>query len=144
MNRIYPYKNRVINYDNPVYIYRNLNSKALSYSIRQKGLVVAHTDAVAIRDAEFIVSEKGKARVQKEKKKNVHAFIKGLIAQNGVMGTDAVRAEETGKQLPAKVKYNPYLDLGFYCDNLTSKPFEIVSAVGVIINKYGVSASYTN
>lgn len=143
-NRITRYKGRQIDYYSPVYVYRNLNSKKLSYSIRQKGLVVAHSDALTLRDAQFIVSDKGRKRVQKEKRKNVHAFIKAYVAMNGVMGTDAVSTEKPSERLPlpARIKYNPYNDLGFHCDNLTKKPFEVRTAFGVIINSKGVFATY--
>lgn len=146
MNRITPYKGRNIDYSKPVYIYRNLNCKGVSYSIRQKGLVVAHTDAVALYDAVFLVSKKGKERVQREKRKNVHAFIKAFISDKGVMGTDAITEERISERLPlpARIKYNPYNEMGFYCDNLTKTPYEVIGAGGVIINKKGVFASYVD
>lgn len=144
INRITNYKGRQIDYYSPVYVYRNLNSKKLSYSIRQKGLVVAHSDALTLRDAEFIVSDKGRKRVQKEKRKNVHAFIKAFIVRYGIVGTDAVSTEKPSERLPlpARIKYNPYNDLGFHCDNLAKKPFEVRTAFGVIINSKGVFATY--
>lgn len=143
-NRITPYKGRKLDYTKPVMVYRNLNCKGISYSIRQGNLVVAHTDALTLRDVKFVVSKAGQQRVIREKRKNVHAFVKGFVAPIGVMGTSAVYAEDKERQLPARIKYNPYLGIGFYCDNLTQQPFEVHTAMGVIINKKGVSAAYTN
>lgn len=63
----------------PVKIYRNLNSKEVSYSVQQDGLVVGHTKELGINLPRFKVSQAGRRRVLQEKHKNVHAFIVGHI-----------------------------------------------------------------
>lgn len=41
------------------------------------GRVIAHVDSMRIADAKFVVRPAGRARVLKEKRKNVHAFVVG-------------------------------------------------------------------
>lgn len=60
-------------------IYYNLHKHCLS--VRQRGIVVAHLDSVALRNVEFKVSEAGRQRVLKEKRKNVHATVRGEIQE---------------------------------------------------------------
>lgn len=73
-----PYKGRVVDLSRPVYVYKNLHNGL--YSIKQNGLVVAHSGIVYILQANFIVNERGRQRVIKEKRKNVHAFVKGYLS----------------------------------------------------------------
>jgi len=58
-------------------VYRNLHKKC--WSIRQRGKVVAHKEYIVIRNAEFVVGKKGRERVLRERKKYVHAFVRGYI-----------------------------------------------------------------
>jgi len=39
-----------------------------------------HTNEIVLKDVKFIVSQSGRERVLREKKKNVHAFVEGIIA----------------------------------------------------------------
>jgi hypothetical protein len=79
---ITPYANRVFDLEKsePVEVYRNVTKKGVTYSIRQGGYVVAHADELYLVNAEFVVRQAGRKRVKKEKRKNVHAWIKGEIA----------------------------------------------------------------
>jgi len=89
----------------PVHAYRNLHRKCLS--VKQGGLVKCHVENVVLKDATFVVSEKGRERVRKEKQKNVHAYVKGTV----------VDARDTD-HLPSfwdDVHYNPY-----ECDHFES------------------------
>jgi hypothetical protein len=66
-----------------VEVYRNLHNG--KYSIKSltgpsKGLVVAHADEVWIDQPEFRVSQSGRARVLKERKKYVHAVVRGYLS----------------------------------------------------------------
>ena len=63
--------------DKPIEVYRNLRKKC--WAVRQDGIVRYHTDYVFMRDAQFKVSQKGRDRVLREKRKNVHAVIKGFL-----------------------------------------------------------------
>ena len=73
------FKQRKINYNKPVEIYRNLNNKEYRYSIRQNKLVVAHSNELKLRDCSFVVSETGRQRAVREQRKNVHAFVSGFL-----------------------------------------------------------------
>ncbi len=63
-----------------VYVYFNLHRKCFSIKALEganKGRVVAHSDKVLVFDATFKVSEAGRQRVLRERKKNVHAGVVG-------------------------------------------------------------------
>lgn len=60
-----------------VYVYKNLHRNC--YSVKQDGLVKIHTDKICLWDASFQVGKKGRERVLKEKRKNVHAGVSGYI-----------------------------------------------------------------
>ena len=83
----------------PVYVYRNLHKKCLS--VKQGGIVRCHAENVVLRDCKFIVSEAGQRRVRNEKKKNVHAFVKGRVVE-------ARRSLELLDFGWESVYYNPY------------------------------------
>ena len=85
--------------DKPVEVYFNLQKKC--WSVRQDGIVRYHTNYVFMRDAEFKVSQKGRDRVLREKRKNVHAVIKGFLHTPTDM-PKAIDAEFT------YITYNPY------------------------------------
>lgn len=88
-----------IDYSKPVKVYRNLHKGC--WSIKQNGLVKAHSDEVNLFDCEFLVNEKDRQRVIKTKRKNVHAFVKGYIW-------------DTPFNLIKQVSYNPYVRDSFY------------------------------
>jgi hypothetical protein len=67
------------------------------------GRVIAHEDKVILEDVSFVVRPAGRARVLKERKKNVHAFAVGTLAVNAQMGCKA------------RVTYNPFKSATFYC-----------------------------
>jgi len=86
-------KNRQINKSQKIRIYRNLNNGKIS--IKQGSLVVGYCDKITLKNCSFLVSEKGRQRVLKEKVKNVHAFIEGFLEENKL-------CEEN------LIKYDPY------------------------------------
>jgi len=63
-------------------VYYNLHRHLWSIVARegaQKGRAVAHLPRVLVADAEMIVRPAGRARVLREGRKNVHAFVRGTI-----------------------------------------------------------------
>jgi hypothetical protein len=87
-------------------VYRNLHKKCLS--VRQLGIVKCHTDSIVLHDATFVVNPAGREKVRRERKKNVHAYVKGTV----------IDARDTDVLLPFpwdEVYYNPYK-----CDNFES------------------------
>jgi hypothetical protein len=101
-------------------------------------LIVGHTGLILLQECQFNVSQKGRERVLREQRKNVHARIKGFIAESGM----GVEAEDKDLILPAKISYNPYTDESFICKNLTDKPFRVNKAECIILNSFGVFGAY--
>lgn len=118
------FKERVIDTDAPVEVYYNINKSASEgkpwYSLRQKGKVVAHADQLILVDASFHVDERGRQRVLAEKRKNVHAVIRGYIGdQTLLLGDQAQR-----------VRYNPYTSDCFHIDGERVDTASHVACVG--------------
>ena len=84
-----------------VSVYYNLHKHCLSLRSMQGasyGRVIAHRNAVWLKDVKFVVNESGRQRVIKEKRKNVHAFVRGTITDDIIgLGLKEVI-----------VTYNPY------------------------------------
>lgn len=94
-------------------VYFNLHKKCLSVRNRKTGKVVKHTHAVRIKSlakgfglVRFVVQDGGRKRVLKEKRKNVHALVKGKVDLGRTPSL-----EERKLQKPKtlrRVTYNPY------------------------------------
>ena len=87
-----------------VEIYRNLHKKC--YSIRQKGKVIAYlgfTNELILRDVKFAVQPAGRDRVRRERKKNVHAFVRGIVMKTGGLEREGIL-----KRCGRMVRYDPY------------------------------------
>ena len=87
------------NYEEPVRVYWNFHRKC--YSVQQNRLVIGHTDCISLVDVRFHVSEAGRQRVLKERKKNVHAYAIGTINIPEDVYWDV------------KIQYNPYQHKSF-------------------------------
>jgi hypothetical protein len=74
-----PFRNRKIDPAKPVDVYRNLNRGG--YSVVQGRLVVAHVESITLSSCTMHVSEWRRQRVVARKRKEVHAVVKGYIAQ---------------------------------------------------------------
>jgi len=102
-----------------VEVYYNLHKKCLS--VRKRGLVIDHVSSILLKNAEFVVQPAGRKRVVKEKRKNVHAYIRG---------ERVAVASFDGKS--ERITYNPYKNKSFVSVE-TGKPVykkDIVSIVG--------------
>ena len=66
-----------------VFVYFNLHKKLFSVKDHATGLVVGHTDMIALENATFKVSEAGRQRVLREQRKNVHAGVIGKVKDFG-------------------------------------------------------------
>jgi hypothetical protein len=89
------------------FVYFNLHKRCFSIKALEgamKGRVIAHRDQALLFDAKFKVSEAGRQRVLKEKRKNVHAGVVGeWIDSSGDYATiDAVAINGSA------ITYNPY------------------------------------
>lgn len=81
-----------------VFVYFNLHKRVFSVKALEgpnKGRVIKRTGDMFLTNVEFRVSKAGRARVLREKKKNVHAGVVGYM-------TDAMF------YCPIDVTYNPY------------------------------------
>jgi len=113
-----------------VEIYYNLNKHVLS--VRQKGIVIKHTPAAEVFNAKFVVQPGGRKRVLREKRKNVHAFVRGTAGRL----SKTVLSEMLGRkyEVPGnwvRVTYNPYKYSSFV-EADTGKP--IREAAHVVIS----------
>jgi hypothetical protein len=101
-----------------VFVYKNLHKDC--WSIRQDGLVKAHSNdkPVLLYSATMKVNKKGRERVLKEKRKNVHAGISGYLS-NPIPYTEAW--DDIGWWEMAPITYNPYKHSSFV-DSRTKKP----------------------
>lgn len=114
---------KLVDLSKPVEVYKNLH-KGL-WSIRQSGKVVAHSDYVFLKDAKFVVRPGGRARVLREKRKNVHAFVKGYVANPAI-------ASKVSENDWKDVYYNPYKHDSFVSD---SKAVNHAKFVDMFINE---------
>ena len=67
-----------LKYGDKIEVYRNLHKKC--FSVRHKGKVVMHLqdhEQLALTNVKFVVQPAGRAKVLRERKKNVHAFVRG-------------------------------------------------------------------
>lgn len=90
-----------------VFVYFNLHRKLFSIKAMEgphKGKVIAHNEDVILYDATFKVSEAGRQRVIREKKKNVHAGVVGYWYPSSF---DYRRARDM-LNMGVPITYNPY------------------------------------
>lgn len=88
-----------------VFVYYNLRKKKLSVKAlvgTRKGRVIAHMEVINLKDVSFKVSQAGRQRVLREKRKNVHAGVVGTLARSYEMPF-----------VDRRVRYNPYLNETF-------------------------------
>jgi hypothetical protein len=127
-------------YNNPdivgleVEVYRNLTKNC--YSVRHKGKVISHEDEAILAATKFRVQPAGRARVLKEKRKNVHAYLKGVVV--GSNTEDLLNLDLAGKNL-VRVRYNPYEKDHFFealsLKKVEFEPLMILTESGMFIPK---------
>jgi hypothetical protein len=86
-----------------VMVYYNLHKQ--TFSVQKHGIVVFHADYLKLRDVEFRVRVGGKEKVRKEKSKNVHAFVIGVLEDFCEYPCEEMPKEPVGEI----ITYNPYL-----------------------------------
>lgn len=79
-----------------VFVYRNLHKKCYSVKSLKTGRVIAHVDSIDLINVSFRVSQAGRNRVLREKRKNVHAGVVGYVSC------------PLGAEHSVSVTYNPY------------------------------------
>ena len=106
-------------------VYRNLHKKCWSIRSVVTGRVVAHKSDATVANAKFIVQPAGRAKVLREKKKNVHAFVRGEWIETGLYIVDDVTVANVKLSLPnpylrIEVSYNPY-KMGYFYKTATEE-----------------------
>jgi hypothetical protein len=119
---IQPYKGRKLISHLPVRVYRNLHKPGVVYSVWQKGRVVAHTEHIALQYCRCYASKLAAARMRITKRKEVHAWIEGIITTQN-------------QPVSRRVRYNAYL-YDFFYDDETKQP--VVKANYMLFNEKGV------
>ena len=64
-------------------VYYNLHKHKLS--VRHKGKVIGHHYAALIKNPKFVVQPAGRDKVRREKRKNVHAFVRGELVDTSCL-----------------------------------------------------------
>jgi hypothetical protein len=119
--------------NNQIRVYRNLNKKTFSYQKKtKKGWRVAGwSDEILIQNATFRVSQAGRARVIREKRKNVHAYIIG----DPIYVRGLTKKTPILKNFKTKLYYNPYKTKTFMN---TKNNKSIHNADSVLVNLEGI------
>jgi hypothetical protein len=100
-----------------VELYWNLNRR--TYSVRDlrgesRGLVTSHPEDVCIRDVTFAVQPAGRAKVLRDKVKNVHAFVRGVLHdRTDDEINERMDAQAEGRGEWTSITYNPYMNDSF-------------------------------
>jgi len=84
-----------------VAVYYNLHTQCWSIQSRSKpdyGLVIGHLNTLCLVDVTFTVQPAGRAKVLREKRKNVHAYVVGTLVNS--------KLRPVGPN--TQVRYNPY------------------------------------
>ena len=111
-----------IDHARKVFVYKNLHKGC--WSIKQDGLVKMHITDLCMYDCSFRVNKKGREKVLKEKRKNVHAGIVGYIDTHwdvegsGTLSRRLARFANSTKL----AMYNPYKHKSFVRVDDDSKP----------------------
>ncbi len=102
-------------------VYFNLHKRLFSVQEKVNGQwkVIGHTDDITLYNVTFKVSEAGRQRVLREKKKNVHAFVEGTLSPSPLQCHS-----------PLTIRYNPYKSGSF-----TSGEFNVKEAGSVRLSK---------
>jgi len=98
-----------------VRVYRNLNNQLLSIMAMDSRLVLGHCTSIRLANVNFRINESGRQRVILTKRKNVHAFAEGEVAD--VVGYECFRGRtldeyrtqpQAAPPINEVVRYNPY------------------------------------
>jgi hypothetical protein len=90
-----------------VMVYYNLHKH--TFSVQKSGIVVLHADFVKLSDVEFRVRKGGLNKVRKEKVKNVHAFVIGILEDFCEFPCSDIPQDSEGEV----ISYSPYVNDSF-------------------------------
>jgi len=96
-----------------VRVYYNIHKKCFSVQDYKTGLVKRHARNISLTNAMFVVRKSGNERVKSEGKKNVHAFVNGIVVN---------RYAKIDNEFCFPVRYNPYtMDYFHYQRDVNNK-----------------------
>ena len=96
-----------------VRVYYNIHKKCFSVQDYKTGLVIRHSHRLFLTNAMFVVRKSGNERVRNEGKKNVHAFVNGIVVN---------RFAKIDNEFCFPVRYNPYqMDYFHYQRDVNNK-----------------------
>lgn len=133
------------------FVYRNLNKKGHVYSLRalegeHAGKVIGYSSSFWMDDVVFKVSETGRQRTLREKRKNVHAGMVGRIAildhYEPRLATIEATGMETTKSRMVQIGYNPLLAKTFFLKKDWTRP-PVYNAASVHVHNSMVKAALT-
>lgn len=112
-----------------VEVYWNLHKHLFSVRDLSTRRVIAHVTNLQLLDVTFRVSESGRQKVLREKRKNVHAFLRGVVSPDELH----LRGPREGY---AEVSYNPY-KAGFFYEVETGRALRGASYVHLLAESDG-------
>ena len=89
-----------------VEVYRNLHKKCWSVRNNATGHVLWHCTEVILKDVDLVVRPGGRAKVRREKRKNVHAFAKGELLYTSVGNN--LKIYDSYMENFKQILYDPY------------------------------------
>ena len=112
-------------------LYRNLHTHTWSQVDRSTGLVASHPLEALILDASFVVQPAGNAKVRKDKRKHVHAYVRGRSFSEHLPNT----LEDIGDGWQ-RITYNPYKHTTFV---LAEGEIPVSTAKAVVLKADGTA-----
>ena len=113
-----------LKYGDKIEVYRNLHKDC--FSVRHKGIVIDYLhdyEQLALTNVKFVVQPSGRAKVLRENKKNVHAFVRGeYVGFENNLTNNLYFGKFEDLDFYA-VSYNPYKSDKFVVKE-TGKPIE--------------------
>lgn len=101
-----------------VEVYWNLHKHLFSVRALEgehKGRVIGHTYGLTLVEAKFAVQPAGRERTRREKRKNVHAFVRGHVAVPLPEGRPHLYTALARKVVYNPYKYNTFVDAETKC-----------------------------
>ena len=96
-----------------VRVYYNIHKRCFSVQDYKTGLVKRHARNISLTNAMFVVRKSGNERVKSEGKKNVHAFVNGIVVN---------KYAKIDNEFCFPVRYDPYtMDYFHYQRDVNNK-----------------------
>lgn len=110
------------------YIYRNLHKDC--FSIKHKGIVIAHAQYILAHGVQYKVNQKGREQVLREGRKQVHAYVVCdrytiLEADKGMPWSSRTVKDVCDSKYNTEVYYNPYKQDSFTVQGSPIKHSEV-------------------